>query len=176
MKIPYKKQQLTKNWGKQMSDLVWHIEKRHISDLKPHEKNPRIITNKGIDQLKESFEEIGAAQPINIDTDNTILSGHARHIVERELDPNREIDVYVPNRPLTEEEREAVLIRMNKNVAGVWDFDILANDFEVSQLLDFGFTDAELKIDTPLEKPEKDVDPLDFEGSKTCPKCGFEYD
>lgn len=124
--------------------IQWHVEKRKISDLKPYTKNPRIITEDGLKQLEESFDEIGLAQPININLDDTILSGHARWNQLKKEDMNQEVDVYVPNRELTDKEEEAVVIRMNKNVAGKWDFDILANEFEFDELKDWGFEESEL--------------------------------
>lgn len=44
--------------------IKWHIELWKISNLKPYDKNPRIITDEGLDSLGESFDEIGYAQPI----------------------------------------------------------------------------------------------------------------
>ena len=48
--------------------IKWHLENRRVSELKPYDKNPRIISEAGLDQLKDSFDEIGFAQPININT------------------------------------------------------------------------------------------------------------
>ena len=124
--------------------IVWHIEKRKVKDLKPYEKNPRIITEIGLDHLKKSFDEIGFAQPININLDNTILSGHAR--VQQLLKENvLEVDCYVPDRQLTPKQEEAVIIRMNKNVAGEWDFKMLREDFDFGDLEDYGFSETELE-------------------------------
>ena len=58
--------------------IVWKIEKRKLGDLKPHAKNPRIFTEKGMKDLENSINSIGFMQPINVNTDGTILSGHAR--------------------------------------------------------------------------------------------------
>lgn len=135
--------------------ITWHLERWDISKLIPYEKNPRKITDKGLDQLGESFEEIGMAQPINIDIDGTILSGHARYYKLQKLG-EKEIDCYVPNRKLTDKEREAVIIRMNKNTAGEWDFDILANEFELGDLLDWGFENYELCFNSPEDDMGKE--------------------
>ena len=79
--------------------ISWKIEKRKITDLKPHKENPRIFTEKGMKDLESSINCIGYASPILINTNNTILSGHARAIKLQEIGFN-EIDVYVPDRLL----------------------------------------------------------------------------
>ena len=130
--------------------INWHVEKRKVKDLKPYTKNPRVITEIGLDNLKKSFDEIGFAQPININLDNTILSGHAR--VQQLLKENiEEIDCYVPDRKLTPKQEEAVIIRMNKNVAGEWDFKMLMDDFDFNDLQDWGFKEEDFEN---IELPE----------------------
>ena len=155
--------------------INWHVEKRKVKDLKPYTKNPRVITEIGLDNLKKSFDEIGFAQPININLDNTILSGHAR--VQQLLKENiEEIDCYVPDRKLTPKQEEAVIIRMNKNVAGEWDFKMLMDDFDFNDLQDWGFKEEDFEnIELPeIEKifdeenedkiPEVKSDPITKKG------------
>lgn len=139
--------------------INWHIEKRKVKDLIPHPKNPRIITEKNLKMLKESFDEIGYAQPINISLNNVILSGHARHqqLVKDQVD---EIEVLVPDRELSNKEEEAVIIRMNKNIVGEWDF-LKMEQFDKLDLLDWGFDKKslgifdEIDIDSDIEKIDK---------------------
>lgn len=130
--------------------IKWSVEKRKLSDLKPYDKNPRIITEEGLDQLKRSFDEIGYAQPINVNIDGTILSGHARvkQLLREGLD---EVDCMVPNQLLTPKQEEAVIIRMNKNIIGSWDMDKLINEFEFDDLVDWGFNENDLKINDNWE-------------------------
>jgi DNA modification methylase len=135
--------------------INWHVEKRKVKDLKPYDKNPRIISEIGLDHLKKSFDEIGFAQPININLDNTILSGHAR--VQQLLKENvEEVDCYIPDRKLTPKQEEAVIIRMNKNVAGEWNFKMLREEFDFSDLEDYGFSEAELDDIATPKIDEKD--------------------
>lgn len=143
--------------------IQWKIEKRKVSDLKPYDKNPRIITDQGLDQLKASIDDIGFAQPVNVNTDNTILSGHARCQVLLREDPEQLIDVYVPDRTLTPKQEEAVIVRMNKNVAGTWDMEKLTLNFEMDDLLEWGFnTDDFIGLDIQVEKidPQCDEDEI----------------
>ena len=57
-----------------------------------------------------------------------------------------EIDVRVPSRKLTEKEVEELNIRLNKNT-GDFDYDALIGDFNVDDLLDWGFKPHELGIE-----------------------------
>ena len=115
-----------------------------FSSNKDFKKNPRIINEVGLHSLKKSFDEIGFAQPININLDNTILSGHAR--VQQLLKEGVvEVDCYVPDRQLTPKQEEAVIIRMNKNVAGTWNFEMLKTDFDFNDLEEYGFTEDDFK-------------------------------
>jgi len=126
--------------------IQWGPAYWDISKLKPYDKNPRIITESGLLELNASFTEIGVAQPINVNTDGTILSGHARWMSLKERGFSKVL-VLVPNRTLTPKQEEAVIVRMNKNIAGSWDFDVLANQFEIQDLLDWGFKEWELSGD-----------------------------
>ena len=65
--------------------IIWTIEKRKLGDLKPHPNNPRQFTEKGMKDLENSINSIGFMQPININQDGTILSGHARTLKLKEM-------------------------------------------------------------------------------------------
>ena len=67
---------------------------------------------------------------------------------------NKEVDVYVPDRTLSEKEVQELNIRLNKNV-GDWDFDMLANAWDPIDLIDWGFTEAELHLDSTLSDEEE---------------------
>jgi DNA modification methylase len=117
--------------------IIWQIEKRNIDDLKPHPKNPRHFTEKGLKDLENSINSIGFASPININQNGTILGGHARILKLQEMG-HKEIDVYVPDRILTPEQEDEVIIRLNANTAGEWDFEKLANEFDIGDLSEWG--------------------------------------
>ena len=147
--------------------IKWHLEKRQLKDLKAYDKNPRIITEIGLDNLKKSFDEIGFAQPININLDNTILSGHAR--VQQLLKENvKEVDCYVPDRKLTPKQEEAVIIRVNKNVAGEWDFKMLKDDFDFNDLEDWGFEEKDIEgFKDEVKNPFEEWDGMPDMGDNT---------
>ena len=140
-----------------MSKITWKAEKRDIDNLKPHPKNPRNFTKKGLEDLDKSIEAIGMAQPININPDGTILSGHAR-VLKLKQKGIKEVEVYIPNRDLDEKEQEQVLVRMNANTAGEWDIDKLANEFELPDLAEWGLEIPDIELSLPQIETEGDDD------------------
>jgi ParB-like chromosome segregation protein Spo0J len=105
--------------------------------------------------LENSINSIGFMQPININQDGTILSGHARAMKLKEMGET-EVDVYVPDRLLTPKQEEEVLVRANANTAGQWDFDILANEFEDFELEEWGMEIPAVE-NFEIEKEDKDL-------------------
>lgn len=140
------------------TSIKWHVEKRKISDLIPHKDNPRIFTEKGMKDLDKSINKIGMAQPINITPDGIILSGHAR-IEALKGQGVAEVDCYVPDRSLSEKEQKEVLIRMNANIAGIWDNDKLSTIFNFDDLADWGMDNL---ADIFGEIPEPEIEEDDF--------------
>jgi hypothetical protein len=138
--------------------LKWKTETRTIADLIPYGKNPRRLTDKQYDDLKQSLTKFSLAEIPVIDFDGVIIAGHMRLKVLAEIEsPEFEIDVRVPNRKLTEKEFQEYNIRSNKNT-GEFDFDILANEFEIEDLLDWGFEEEELLGFDAVEEPSGDDD------------------
>tara|TARA_Y100000289_G_scaffold26812_1_gene26388 strand:+ start:207 stop:944 length:738 start_codon:yes stop_codon:yes gene_type:complete len=128
------------------------IEKVKISELNPAEYNPRRMTNKQYEDLKNSLEKFGCTIPIVINSDKTIIGGHQRVRIMREMGAEL---VPVVRVNLSKEDEKELNIRLNKN-SGEFDLDVLANNFEVDELKDWGFKDIELgfNIDKIEEKEE----------------------
>lgn len=132
-----------------LEELIWHTETRKIKDLKEHGKNPRKITKDQMEKLKQSLKSFNYVETIVINLDNTILAGHMRIRALKALGRiKEEIEVRVPNRQLTSKEAEEYLIRSNKN-SGEWDWERLANEWEIPDLFNWGFTEDELQIKDP---------------------------
>lgn len=142
------------------------VVKRKISELIPAEYNPRKLSPKQENDLKNSLLEFGLVDPIivnvNADRKNVIIGGHQRLKVWQKLG-NKEIDCVEVDLSL-EKERE-LNVRLNKNT-GEFDFDILLSEFEFDDLIDWGFEIDELgkAIKNPLsEKKEIELIPPPFE-------------
>lgn len=126
-----------------MSKITWNAEMRNIKDLKPNPDNPRVLTEKGMADLKRSVDKFGLAEPLVIQPDGFVIGGHAR-LKDAELRQESEIMCMVPSRALTDDEQKELNVRLNRNIAGEWDWDALANQFEIEELTDWGFDEAEL--------------------------------
>ena len=150
--------------------LAWKNVKVRLGDLIEWDKNPRRLTSKQADDLRDSMKRFDYVEPIVVDHDLTsIIGGHERKriMIQRMLlESDTMIDARAPNRPLTLEEREELAIRLNQN-RGEWDFDALANNFETGKLFEWGFEPKEFGMEdsTAGGGKEKETDPT------VCPKC-----
>lgn len=159
-----------------MKKIKWKTEKRLISELNPYHKNPRQMTKDQEGQIRESIDEFGLVDLPSINLDNTIIGGHQRIAILKKEEV-KEIEVRVPSRMLTEKEIEKLNVRLNKNHAE-WDWDILANEFEIEDLLECGFSEQELHLDALEEDLNSNLDNNDSSKAiqeKKCPNCGFIY-
>ena len=138
-----------------MSNINWKLEKRLIKDLHFNEKNPRKLNKSDAQQLQRSIEKFGVCEPIVINWNGTIIGGHQRVRTLSKMG-HKEVDVYLPDAPLSEEEENELNIRLNKN-SGDWDFDILANSWDPNDLVEWGFTMEELHLESlpPSEEEEE---------------------
>ena len=150
---------------------------RDINSLIFAEYNPRQLTKDQYQNLKDSISRFGLVDPIivnsNKDRKNIIVGGHQRVKVAKDMDiefvPVLEVD-------LTYEKERELNIRLNKNT-GEWDMDILANNFDMEELIDFGFNDEDLKIFNEehwKEPVQKEYDE-NIETDNKCPKCEYEW-
>ena len=126
------------------------IENKLITDLKPATYNPRQISTKQYNDLKESVKRFGLVDPIIINKDNTVVGGHQRLKIAKEL---KYIDIECVVLDLSKAEERELNIRLNKNT-GDFDMDILANEFDIDELTDWGFKHIDLDIN--IDKLEDD--------------------
>ena len=160
-----------------MPKIIWKIKKISIEELKEWDNNPRKLTKKGLSDLKKSISKFGLAEPLVVNLDNNICGGHGRKQALIALGI-KEVDCYIPNRRLTEAEFKELNIRLNKNIAGDWDFDILnSDDFLRADLSDWGFEDFELGLQ---DDDNEEDDETSFPKEKqlktiSCPDCGHKF-
>ena len=118
----------------------------NISLLRTADYNPRDITEKNYNKLKDNIKQYGILQPLivnkNKDRKNIIIGGHQRFRIANELGLKK---VPVKYLDLNLHKEKKLNLSLNKNT-GHWDKDILANEFEIEHLLDIGFTEFELGI------------------------------
>ena len=128
------------------------IESIKINKLKPATYNPRQISTKQYNDLKKSLSKFSLVEPIVVNKDMTIIGGHQRLKICKEL-KHTEIDCVVLD--LSKEEEKELNIRLNKNT-GDFDMDILANEFDIDELTDWGF--KHIDLDLNIDKIDEDTD------------------
>ena len=124
-----------------------NIEKIQIDKLKAATYNPRQISTKQYKDLKESINKFGLVDPIIVNeyfTENyyVVIGGHQRLKICKELG-YKDIGCIILN--LNKEQERELNIRLNKNT-GTFDMDILANEFDIDQLVDWGFKHIDLDV------------------------------
>jgi DNA modification methylase len=140
--------------------LVWRTEKRRVNDLLPYEKNPRVITDAQMEDLKKSLQKFNLAELPAINTDGKIAAGHQRIKALQLLGRGEElIEIRIPNRKLTTAEFKQYLLISNRS-GGTWDWNILESDFDIGLLLETGFDSDDLSkiFDDNLEVSDDDFD------------------
>jgi len=136
------------------------IERILINKLKPATYNPRQISKKQYKDLEESIDKFGLVDPIIVNKDMTIIGGHQRYKIWSEKAKQSSIDdITIPCvvLELNKEQERELNIRLNKS-GGEWDMDILANEFDVEELKDWGFKDIDFgfNIDKIVEGNTED--------------------
>ena len=157
--------------------IKWDIKKIAVSDLKENPKNPRDLTVKGLNDLEKSISKFGIAEPLVVNTDLVICGGHGRKKILERLNI-KEVDCYFPSRKLKQKEFDELNIRLNKNISGNFNFDMLANEFELPDLLEWGFEEFELGAGEEFEPASiEEQGKLDEKASHfiDCPYCGKEF-
>ena len=114
----------------------------NITDVKPNPKNPRIIKDGKFQKLVKSIQEFPDMlnkRPLIVftDVDNkyVVLGGNMRLKALNEL-KFKEIPVIIADE-WTEEQKAEFLIKDNVGF-GEWDWDGVANSFDIEQLSDWG--------------------------------------
>lgn len=129
-----------------MKKLQWHTERRKVDELLPFEKNPRKITDKQMKDLQRSLKKYNLAELPAINSDGTIVAGHQRIKALQLLGRGQDrIEVRVPDRLLSRAEFEDYLLTSNRS-GGTFDWDMLAENFDVGTLLTAGFDANDLDL------------------------------
>lgn len=119
------------------------IVEKKISTLIEAEYNPRQITDKKFGELKDSLKRFGFVDPILVnmhpDRQNIIIGGHMRTKAAESLGFT---EVPCVELNLTYEQEKELNIRLNKS-GGSFDMDALANYFDASELVEYGFDEYE---------------------------------
>ena len=153
----------------------------HVSLIKPNPNNPRHIKKDKFDKLVNSikqFPEMLEARPLILNKDNVVLGGNMRLQALIKAGIN---DVPVIHVDWDADKQSEFIIKDNLSY-GEWDYDIIANEWDVIKLDEWGFDlnigsgdekkiDGDIKFSNELDyesnyivlKFNKDIDFLQIE-------------
>lgn len=158
-----------------------------IEKLTLYYRNPRKISNEQFKKLCRSLDsdpDFFEARPCLVNEIHNeegehsyiVYAGNQRVLAAKKLQWDTVPCIIEKN--ISDEVMNERLIKDNKHY-GEFDFDILANEWDVEILLKAGFTEVELNYfddkDDEIEKKEKNVDKEEEKIKITCPGCGFQF-
>ena len=132
------------------------IKKVNLNQIKPNSENPRYITDSKFKKLVRSikdFPEMLDTRPLVVDEDMVVLGGNMR------LKALKSAGVFeVPIHQVkgwTKEQKDEFIIKDNLGY-GEWDWDIVANDWDIDKLTEWG-------LDLPdFPEPEVEAEEDDY--------------
>ena len=132
----------------EISGKKWQCVPVKIKELKPNPDNPRTITKEALDRLKRKIKRQGFRSAIQVDNNGIILGGNQRYHALMELGyEESEVPVLKPMFQMTQKEREEAIITDNIS-DGEWNMEMVANQFNPEDLVEWGF-------DIPWEDAEE---------------------
>ena len=137
-----------------------------ITEIKSNPNNPRFIKDHKFKQLVKSiqdFPQMLELRPIVIDENNMVLGGNMRLKACLEAGLTDVPVIHANN--LTEAQKKEFIIKDNISF-GEHDFDILANEWNIIELDEWGL-DIPAFANNDIEEPKDNA-----KGGKTCPNCG----
>ena len=138
------------------------LEYRSVDELIPYANNSRTHSEKQVTQIASSIKEFGFLQPVVIDADNGIITGHGRIMALNKLGVDKVPTIQAGH--LTDAQRRAYVIADNKlNDNSGWDEELLLVELDALKDENFdidvlGFEPEKLKemADGLADDPEMD--------------------
>ena len=144
------------------------VQKVDIRTVKENKKNPRYIRDNKFKKLVKSikdFPEMLEYRPIIVDENMTILGGNMRYKAAKAAGL---FEIYIDVvKNWTDKQKEQFIIKDNVGF-GDWDWDLLANEWDVKDLNDWGLNLPEFE---PNNIEINEAVEVNNEGDR-CPECG----
>ena len=150
--------------------INWHLEVLPIAQLKPHPKNPRQISKENSSFLESNIKEFGLIDKPIVTKDWQIIGGHQRIKLLKKMKA-KNVECWIPDCELTDEQIDKLCIGLNKH-QGTFDYDILANDWNMNDLLEWGFNEETLM---GIFNEEEKESSSKQKKKKICPNCSHEF-
>ena len=133
------------------------MKKVPIKDVRTNPNNPRIIRDEKFKKLVKSIQEFPQMlelRPIVVDSDMVVLGGNMR-LKACQAAGLKEVPILIADQ-LTKEQKDEFIIKDNVGF-GEWDWDLLANEWDVDVLNDWGIDVPNFDVEEPIdETPEKE--------------------
>jgi len=125
-----------------MSAITWKPIRVRLRDLEPWERNPRKMSKRAAEKLIEGWRELGQAETIAVGPNGEVYNGHQRlSVLSAAFGYDFDVWALQSSRPLTEAERERLVLLLHAGATGGWDWDALAN-WDAETLMDGGIDEA----------------------------------
>lgn len=128
-----------------------------LSDLVPYENNPR-HNEEAVDATIASMQQCGNIDPIEVDENNVILSGHTRRLALMKMGYEESDVVRVSGLTDLQKKKYRILANKTNEFAG-WDYDLLNMELDGLDFegFDFGFGGLDAAEDTAAEEPKESM-------------------
>jgi len=136
---------------------MWKYETIDIKKLKNLKENPRNITEKDFEKLKNKIIREGFWRTLTVDNDMTVLAGNQCLKVLKELGW-KEVGCKVAEHKLTDEERMQIVHSDNLHL-GTWDEELRALQIEEFDL-DVSSLQAEMEMLNRKDIPDVNLEDL----------------
>lgn len=153
--------------------MEWQLEKRSIDDLIEFTRNARFLSKEKEKHLRKNLLKWGLIDKIIINKDNTVIGGHQRLNILRDLGET-EVVCNVPPRLLSDEEVAELNISLNLHTGG-WDYEKLANEWDIDLLILLGF-DPKQFFDDPEFKKKKPKVTIEFDSKELLEDAMYEIE
>ncbi len=155
--------------------INWKLQTIPIKQLKKHPKNPRQINKEQLIHLENLIKKFGLIDKPIVNLDLTLIGGHQRLKILKKMKV-KEVECWVADQQIEQDDIDHLCIGLNLN-QGKFDYDILANEWEIIDLLKWGFTEEQLlgsckEAEEVLGSEEAEPKPKKL---KMCPACGHEF-
>lgn len=144
-----------------------------ISEVKSNPNNPRLVKDEKFAKLVQSikdFPQMLELRPIVVNDDMIVLGGNMRLKACKEAGL-KEIPIIKASQ-LTEEQQREFIIKDNLGY-GEWDWSIIANEWDIDKINEWGLDIPNFKIEDEIEE-EKEISE-ELKTDNQCPKCGYEF-
>jgi ParB-like chromosome segregation protein Spo0J len=134
-----------------------NITTTKLTDIKSNPNNPRIIKDDKFKKLVESIKEFPqmlSLRPIVVNDNMIVLGGNMRLKACKEAGL-KEVPI-IKASDLNQEQQKAFIIKDNVGY-GEWDWDMLANEWDAEELVEWGLDVPVFNVDDLGTADEKDL-------------------